>query len=214
MEFTCQWFPINYFITRLSAEFRGPFTFYTLCLDKLDSLEEAIKHAFVDLLGSGAVEFEHIFVVRTVGVESAELAPCVAEQDQEMLGLRAGNLLEHAAFGFLVYHTREDAVLNSVEHDATIAFSRRLLVQFWPVVIHHGARVRTDITGSIIEHAPLADQPWRQRSRTCQNYNLDWLNDARTIIGPIRSLSLPCPEDVLINPPCIICRIYSSKTHH
>jgi len=92
-------------------------------------LEEFVEHVVGNLLGSVAVEFVDFFPFGVEGVEGAELALAVAEEDQEVLALLAGDLLEHALLGLSVHHAGEDAVLDGVEYDGTIRTRRRLLVK-------------------------------------------------------------------------------------
>jgi hypothetical protein len=93
------------------------------------SLEELVEHDVIDVRGPGAVKLHDRLGVRVVAVEGAELAACVSEQHQEVLGFAASDLLQHLLLGVAVHHAREDAVLDGVEEDAAVGLGGRLLVE-------------------------------------------------------------------------------------
>ena len=83
-------------------------------------LEELVEHVVGYLFGSVAVELEYLLPLGVEGVEGAELALAVAEEDQEVLALVPGDLLEHALLGLPVDDAREDAVLHRVQNNRTV----------------------------------------------------------------------------------------------
>lgn len=92
-------------------------------------LEKLVEHVVGDLLGSVSVEFEYLLPFGVEGVEGAELALAVAEENQEVLALVPGDLLEHALLGLSVDHAREDAVLHRVQNDRAVRTRCWLLVK-------------------------------------------------------------------------------------
>lgn len=93
------------------------------------SLEEPVEHVLVHLAGPRAEQLDHLLRLRIVAVERTELAAGVAEQDQEVLRLRARYLLQHLVLRVPIHHAREYTVFDRVQDDAPIRFGRRLLVQ-------------------------------------------------------------------------------------
>ena len=92
-------------------------------------LEKLFKHGVVDEFGPVSVEFDYLLILSVEGVESAELASAVAEEDQKVFALGASDLFEDALLGLAVDHAREDAVLDRIQNDGSVASSCWLLVQ-------------------------------------------------------------------------------------
>lgn len=65
-----------------------------------------------------------------VAVEGAELAASIAEEYQEVLRLRARNLLQHFLFGLAVNNAGKNTVFNGIQDDSTIRFGRWLFIEF------------------------------------------------------------------------------------
>ena len=99
------------------------------CTGMDNVLEKLVEHVVGDLLGSVSVEFEYLLPFGVEGVEGAELALAVAEENQEVLALVPGDLLEHALLGLSVDHAREDAVLHRVQNDRAVRTRCWLLVK-------------------------------------------------------------------------------------
>jgi len=81
---------------------------------KYNSLEEFIHHIVSDLARTGAVEFDDLVLVGTVRIQRPELTASVPEQDEEVLALRARDLLEHSFFSLSVDDSGEDTVFDGV----------------------------------------------------------------------------------------------------
>lgn len=95
----------------------------------LGLLEELVEHHIVDLAWSGTVQLDDLLVFRPVPVEGPELASRIAEQHQEVLRFRAGNLFQYLLLGIAVHRTREDTVFDGIQYDAPVRLRCWLFVQ-------------------------------------------------------------------------------------
>lgn len=93
-------------------------------------LEEPVEHVLIHLTRSRAVQLHDLLRFRVVAVQRPELTASVAEQHQEVLRLRASDLLQHLLLRVTIDDAREYAVLDRVQDDASIGLGRGLFIQF------------------------------------------------------------------------------------
>lgn len=93
-------------------------------------LEEPVEHVLINLTRSRAVQLHNLLWFRVVAVQRPELTASIAEQHQEVLRLRACDLLQHLLLRVTIDDTREYAVLDRVQDDAPIGLGRGLFIQF------------------------------------------------------------------------------------
>jgi len=128
-------------------------------------LEELVAHGLRDAARAGAVQALHLVAVGRVGVQAAELAARVPEQEQEVRGLRARDLLHHSVLAVLVHGAGKHAELHGVEHDRPIGLDGRLLVEAGAIEVHGGGG-GGDVAGAVVEGGGVspARQAGRQRA--------------------------------------------------
>jgi len=129
-------------------------------------LEELVPHGLGDPPRAGAVQSLHLVSVGLVGVEASELTAGVAEQEQEVCGLRPRDLLHHPQLVVLVDSPGEHTELHGVQHYRPVGLHRRLLVQTRPVEVHGGGG-GGDVGGAVVEGGvgAASGQAGRQRAR-------------------------------------------------
>ena len=86
-------------------------------------LEELFEHFLRDLFRTGSVNFENFFRVRIIRVQSAKLTFGVSEENKKMRTITCINLFYNPEPCLLIYHSREDDMLNCVEYYRTVGFS-------------------------------------------------------------------------------------------
>lgn len=94
-----------------------------------DVLEEAVEHLVGDLLGTGPVDLVDLLGVGVVGVEAAELALLVAEEQQEVRAVAPVDDVQHVLAGVAVHGAREHHELDGVQDDGAVRLARGLAVQ-------------------------------------------------------------------------------------
>ena len=97
-------------------------------------LEELFKHVLHHLLGPRAVDLEDLLCVRVVGVQAAELALGVPEQEQEVGTIERINVFHDAHARVPIDHPGEDDMLDGVHDNCPIGLGRRLPVHAHPTV--------------------------------------------------------------------------------
>jgi len=91
---------------------------------------ELVEHDFFDLTRPSTIQLGYLVRFGLVAVEGAELAASIAEEYQEVLRLRARNLLQHFLFGLAVNNAGKNTVFNGIQDDSTIRFGRWLFIEF------------------------------------------------------------------------------------
>lgn len=105
-------------------------------------LVEAVDHLACDALGADARQLGDLLHLGAVGVQRAELAAGVPEQNQEVVGLGFLHFLQYLVLRALVDLPRQAAVGQSVLDNVLVRFGAGLLVQLWSSVLCVGCNRR------------------------------------------------------------------------
>lgn len=92
-------------------------------------LEELIEHDIVNMRRSCTVKLDYRLSVGVITVKRPKLTSCVSEQHQKVFRFTTRNFLKNFLLRVAIHHTREDAILNSIEKNTAIGFGRWLFIK-------------------------------------------------------------------------------------